>query len=126
MRKTSVDLEERQFELVASMSDNGDAATQSEAIRDAIEHYAQARGYVNGAKRDTRLRWLFRQMGWAFMLVGLGAVGVFYFFPVNFRIVAVVPLLSGLIFLATDRALERHEPRVSNRLREAFTRGERA
>lgn len=125
MRKTSVDLEERQYNLAESMANNGDAASQSEAIRDAIEYYAQEMGYTNGEKRDTQLRWWLQRLAAALVYIGLGTVGVVYFLPIKFRMAAVAPIVVGLGVYAIDRVLAEYEPAVSKRLNQAFNTGDR-
>lgn len=104
------------------MADNGDAANQSEAIRDAVEYYAQELGYTNGRKIDTNLRWVLRQVATIFICVGLGFAAAFYFAPVAFRVASVAPVLGGLVCLGAEKALARHEPAVSNRLKRVFRR----
>lgn len=117
-----MDLEQRQKDTVEAMAQNGDADTASEAIRDAIEHYAATRGYYNGEKRDTYLRKVFGRMAWSFAYVGIGVVAVFYFLPLQFRIAAVVPFLGSVVCLAMEQLLARHEPAVSERLRNLIGR----
>lgn len=116
MRTTSVDLEDRQYQIASSMSDNGDAATQSEAIRDAIEHYAQDLGYINGEKRDTQLRQTLRRFGDAFALLGLMWLGLTFLYPLGFRMWTIPILGISLTLYATDRALKRIEPRLTYQL----------
>lgn len=120
MQKTSVDLEQRQYDLTKSMADNGDADSQSEAIRDAIEYYAQDRGYVNGRKAETQLRWSIRQLGTLFIYIGLGMTVALYWFPVEFRMAALAPIVTGLVCLGGERALGRVEPGISHRLARIF------
>lgn len=116
MRKTSVDLEQRQFDIAEAMAENGDADTQSEAIRDALEYYGQDMGYINGRKVDTELRWAIRQMGQLFIYIGIGLVAALYWFPVGFRATALAPIFVGLVALAIDKALARFEPSFSRRM----------
>lgn len=126
MRTTSVDLEERQREITKSMAENGDAANQSEAIRDAIEHYAQETGYKNGTKRDTVLRQTTRRFADALALMALLWVGLTWLHPVGFRIFALPMFVGAISLYVMDRALAKWEPSVSRRIRGAFVRGEKA
>lgn len=113
MRTTSVDLEERQKDVVEEMAKNGDAATASEAIRDAIEHYAQEQGYENGQKRQTALRSAIQRVGDAAALAGIIWLGFTLAMPVGFRFAAIGMLLGAMVCYGAERALGRVEPRVS-------------
>jgi hypothetical protein len=56
----------------------------------------------------------------AFMLVGIVLVGVTYFYPVSFRILAIGPLVSSGFLFALESLLESHEPKVSNKIKRLF------
>lgn len=116
MEKCNVRLEKRQKNVVERMADNGDADTQSEAIRDAVEHYAQANGYVNGHKRDTALRHAVRRVADASALAGLMWMAFTLSFPTGYGVVALYMFLGSIVFYGVDRALGNVEPRVSNLL----------
>jgi len=122
MEHYTVRLSERQADAVENMANNGDADNTSEAIRDAIEHYAQALGYFNGRKRDTTLRRGIRRAADAFALAALIWVGFTIMYPVSYRLAALPMFAVAVVFYGADRALAAYEPRVSRWL----ARGESA
>lgn len=122
MDRVTVRLEERQRELAESMADNGDAANQSEAVRDAIEHYAQASGYTNGEKKQTSLRWILSKLAAALIYIGLGTAAGAYFGPMEFRLAAVAPVMVGLGLFALEAVVAEYEPGVSRRIEGWFGR----
>lgn len=116
MRKTSIDLEQRHYQLAEEMEENGDADNQSEAIRAAIDAGGNALGYYNGTKQDTRLRKTARRFADAFAIVGLIWIGATLFAPVALRVYVAAPFAASVACLALDRGLATVEPHVSNRL----------
>ena len=120
MQTTTVDLEDRQKELLEEMAENGDIPNQSEGIRTGVEMVAAKNGYLNGQKKETTLRTVTGEMAKWFLIAGLVLVGVTYFYPVSLRLVALGPIISGLFLLGVERLLENHEPKVTNKIRGLF------
>lgn len=122
MRKTSIALENRHFDIAEEMVDNGDVDNQSEMVRTAIDHYAHTRGYhTNGDKHQTRLRTLLRRLGDAFGLLAVLWIGLTFYYPLELRGFAIPFLLVALTFHATDRLLATREPALSHWLTTALT-----
>lgn len=122
MERYTVRLESRQSEVVESMAENGDVENPSEAIRDAIEHYAQSMGYVNGHKRDTTLRWGCRRAADLFAQAALIWLVFTMWFSSGYQLAAIPMFAIAVAFYSADRLLGRYEPHVSH----WFARGERA
>jgi hypothetical protein len=106
-KSTSVRLDTDHAKAIGDMVEHGEADSPSEALRQTSQADLARRGYLNGSG-ESYWAWLLRRVGFAFMYAGLGAVALLYFLPVTFRIVAVVPLLSGLVCLAGSRAIDVH------------------
>lgn len=105
--RPSIRIDDHHKDALQRMVENSDADNFSEAFRQTSQAELARRGYLDGSG-DSYWAWLLRRVGFAFMYAGLGAVAVFYFLPVAVRLVAVVPLLSGLVCLAGSRAIEVH------------------
>jgi hypothetical protein len=113
-------LEKHQLEAISDMVDRGLADNESEAHRMLLNEGKRAYGYKNGGYSDTALKQACGKLARAFLLIGVVLIGVTYFYPITFRILAVGPILSGLFLLGVESLLESHEPKVSNRIKRLF------
>jgi len=126
--RKSIRLENKQLDAAGEMERQGEADNRSEALRTAINVGFSEMGYLNGDGRetqDTRLRAVASRFGEAFGLLGLMWVGVSFFMPLEFRMLAIAPFAASAACFGLDRLLESVEPAVSQHLIRVF-RGERA
>ncbi len=108
------------------MKADRDIDHMSEAVRVASRRGLQQLGYVSDSSRDTALRQTSRRFADALALVGLILVGLTWFYPIGFRMVAVAPFAASMACYGIDRALKHYEPAISERLGRLFGRGETA
>jgi len=106
-----------QTEAIEDMVDKGLADNQSEAHRMLVNAGMHEYGYSNGGYSETALKRICGELAKAFLLVGVVLVGVTYFYPITFRVLAVGPIVSGLFLLGVESVLENVEPKVSNRIK---------
>jgi len=106
-----------QTEAIEDMVEKGLADNQSEAHRMLVNAGMHEYGYANGGYSETALKRICGELAKAFMLVGIVLVGVTYFYPVSFRILAIGPLVSSGFLFAVESVLESHEPKVSNKIK---------
>jgi len=113
-------LEKHQLEAISDMVDRGLADNESEAHRMLLNEGKRAYGYKNGSYSDTALKRICGELAKAFALIGIVLVGVTYFYPVSFRILAIGPLVSSGFLFAVESLLESYEPKVSNKIKGLF------
>lgn len=106
-----------QVQAIEDMVDKGIADNQSEAHRMLVNAGMHEYGYTNGGYSETALKTVCGEMAKLFLVSGLILVGVTYFYPVQLRLLAVGPIVSGLFLMGVERVLESHEPKVTNALR---------
>jgi len=126
--RETVRLENKQMEAAAEMERQGEADNKSEALRTAMNVGFSEMGYLNGNGReaqDTRLRAAASRFGEAFGLLGFMWIGVSFFMPLEFRMLAIAPFAASAACFGLDRLLESVEPAVSQRILRVF-RGEQA
>lgn len=102
------------------MVGNGDADSQSEALRVAVNAGLRSKGYHGAVKRDTPLRAFTRRTGDAFALLSLIWVGMTFLGPGVLRAWAIPFFLVAVAMYGVDRALKVVEPGISRRLRKLF------
>lgn len=125
MDRYTVRLQNRQSDVVESMAENGDAENPSEAIRDAIEHYAQSMGYVNGHKKSTFLTFAMWRVAWLFGIAGVVGLAFTLTYPVSARLPSFALVITSFACFGAYHALNYVEPKVTNSLRR-IVRGEGA
>lgn len=118
--KLGIAFDETQVDALEQMQEEGKADSYSEAGRIACAVGLQEMGYTNGGYSQTMLRRAVREVAKLFLVAGFVIVGLTYFYPLGFRIMAVGPILSGLFLLGVERVLASVEPTVSNRLKGLF------
>lgn len=120
-KATSVRVDNDHEAALGKMVDRGEADNPSEALRQTSQAELARRGYLDNSHATSYWAWALQRIAMAFMYVGAGAVAVLYFLPVRFRLVAVVPLLAGLVCLVGSRALAMHHD--GGRVRRPLKRG---
>jgi len=109
-----------QTAAIEDMVEKGKADNESEAHRMFVNAGMREYGYTNGGYNQTTLRKATQEMAKVFLVAGLALVGVTFFYPVTFRLMAIGPIVSGLFLLGVERILADVEPSVSNKIRGLF------
>lgn len=104
-------------EAMDAMIASEEADSYAEAMRQTSRTELARRGYMNGHNGQTRLRATITEMAKLFLYAGVALLGVTWFYPVELRVVAMGPIISGLFLIGVDRALEQYEPALSQRLK---------
>jgi len=106
-----------QVTAIEDMVEQGKADNQSEAHRMFVNAGMREYGYVNGALKETKLRWEVRETSKLCLYAGVLLLGLTWLYPVIFRLAPWGPIVAGLVLHGADRLLGNVEPDVSNWLR---------
>jgi len=120
MKTTTVDLENRQRELLSEMDENDDIPNQSEGIREGIDLLAEKHGYKNGENGKTALKFFAHRAGLLLSVAGIVGLAFTFAYPVSARIPSFAVLVVGVCFYAFHTYLSEHEPGVTNRIKGLF------
>jgi len=120
MKTTTVDLENRQRELLSEMDENGDIPNQSEGIREGVDLLAEKHGYKNGKNGNTALKFFVHRAGLLLSVAGLVGLAFTFAYPVTARVPSFAVLVAGACFYGCYNYLSEHEPDVSNKIRGLF------
>lgn len=112
--------DQQQVDGFEAMQEAGEADSYSEAVRRASAVGLQQMGYTNGKQTNTTLRKATQEASKLFLYFGLAIMGITWFYPLELRVMAVGPIVSGLFLVGVDRVLATHEPNISNKLRSLF------
>lgn len=121
----SAQFDDHQTEAFDQMEKEGDAENQSEALRRAANVGLHEMGYINGEKKETRLKATVHYVSWLFMVAGLVGLAFTIAYPVPARIPSFAVLTVGVVLYGVHEKLEDVEPDLSRRLAR-FVRGDSA
>lgn len=100
------------------MKEEGDADSESGVVRNAIEHYAQAKGYVNGHQKQTPVRVACREASKVAGVAGMVSLAFFAATPFTAgRYIGLLGLFIAFGLSMADRALANVEPAVTKGLK---------
>jgi cell division GTPase FtsZ len=103
-----------------AMQDEGNADSYSEAVRRASIVGLREMGYINGESKHTALKSTVSKIGWVFTIAGLVGLAMTVAYPVPARVPSFAVLTFGVVMFPVHSALEKHEPKVSKRLKRLF------
>lgn len=116
--RKSVRLNQQQLRAIEKMQDNGEAKSQSEALRTALNvGFVQLGYFNNNRQRDTSLRRLVREAGKLSTYAAIFALGMSLFYPFAFRVPVMILIIGGMVLFGVDKALARVEPTVSQQIK---------
>jgi len=116
-KKIGVNLDEKHIECFESMQEEGKADSYSEAVRQASTIGLREMGYINGESKHTALKTTVSKIGWVFTIAGLVGLAMTVAYPVPARVPSFAVLTFGVVMFPVHSALEKHEPKVSKRLK---------
>lgn len=116
-KRKTVSLNTHQLDAIEKMQEHGEADSQSEAFRMALNVGFVELGYLNGHSKDTSLRRLVREVGKLSTYAAIFALGMSLFYPFAFRVPVLILIVGGMVCFSVDKALARVEPRVSDNIK---------
>lgn len=125
-QRVTVQLDDEHVDGLEEMNEAGDADSISEAMRLTCADGLRNRGYYNGVQTDTTLRRVARECARALSWIGMAWLALTLLFPVEVRALSVGAFAAAIGCVGVDKALEAHEPAVTNRLRALLSGGETA
>jgi len=115
--RKSVRLEKQQLDTISDMDDRDLADNESEAHRMLLNAGMRAYGYQNGEYSETALKAGVEKIAWLLTVSGLVGIGFTFAYPVPARLPSFAVLAAGVGLFSVHQLLEKHEPKVSKRLK---------
>jgi cell division GTPase FtsZ len=112
--------DESQVAAFEQLQEEGKADSYAEAARMASYAGLREMGYINGESKHTALKSTVSKIGWVFTIAGLVGLAMTVAYPVPARVPSFAVLTFGVVMFPVHSALEKHEPKVSKRLKRLF------
>lgn len=96
MKKMTVSVEQEQYDRILDRVESNVADNRSEALRQELR----------GERAKTQTRKIIDRIGKVFGICGLFLIGATYFFPVEYRLAALFPIVLSISFFIVGWAID--------------------